>query len=272
MTRNEPETPESHEPSYYEIALTNRQVVGAFVVLLACLLAAFLGGMWVGRESAAREAEDALRSAPPQVADKAGAGEKGEKGERLDFFSVPQGSAKLDPADKAKPTLREDLDRRDQTAGAAPTGKEGEAATSEEEAPPPPIAAAPPPPAPPVTKTPPANPPAAAGKERAEKETKAPAKGRSEKPGKTEKAEKTDTEPPKGSFVVQVFSTSEKDQAVKVKSRLQTGGEKAYLSPVQAAKGTMYRVRIGPFTSRDAAQKVADKVRKGYKLDTWVTQ
>ena len=34
----------------------------------------------------------------------------------------------------------------------------------------------------------------------------------------------------------------------------------------------MYRVRIGPFKSHDDAQKVADQVRKGYKLDTWVTE
>ena len=32
---------DSHEPSYYEIALTNRQVLVAFVVLLVCLLGAF---------------------------------------------------------------------------------------------------------------------------------------------------------------------------------------------------------------------------------------
>jgi len=31
-------------------------------------------------------------------------------------------------------------------------------------------------------------------------------------------------------------------------------------------------VRIGPFKSRGDAQTVADKVRKGYKLDTWVTE
>ena len=34
----------------------------------------------------------------------------------------------------------------------------------------------------------------------------------------------------------------------------------------------MYRVRIGPFKSRGDAQVVADKVRKGYKMDTWVTE
>ena len=38
-----------HESSYYEIALTNRQVLTIFVVLLTCLVAAFLSGVWVGR-------------------------------------------------------------------------------------------------------------------------------------------------------------------------------------------------------------------------------
>ena len=41
-----------HEPSYYEIALTNRQVLIAFVILLVCLVAAFLSGVWVGRGDA----------------------------------------------------------------------------------------------------------------------------------------------------------------------------------------------------------------------------
>ena len=47
----------SHEPSYYEIALTNRQVVVAFVILLTCVVAAFFSGVWIGRESAARAQE-----------------------------------------------------------------------------------------------------------------------------------------------------------------------------------------------------------------------
>jgi len=38
----------SKAPSYYEIALTQRQVVIAFVILLTCLVAAFFSGVWVG--------------------------------------------------------------------------------------------------------------------------------------------------------------------------------------------------------------------------------
>ena len=55
-----------HESSYYEIALTNRQVLTIFVVLLTCLVVAFLSGVWVGRgdrpevplEAALDESED----------------------------------------------------------------------------------------------------------------------------------------------------------------------------------------------------------------------
>ncbi|MEM8963482.1 MAG: hypothetical protein AAGD38_18510, partial [Acidobacteriota bacterium] len=39
------------ESSYYEIALTNRQVLVGFVLLLVCVLAAFVSGVWVGRSS-----------------------------------------------------------------------------------------------------------------------------------------------------------------------------------------------------------------------------
>ena len=41
---------ESEEPSYYEVALTRRQVTVAFVVLLVCMVASFLAGVWVARD------------------------------------------------------------------------------------------------------------------------------------------------------------------------------------------------------------------------------
>lgn len=49
------------EPSYYEIALTSRQVLVAFVILLASVVVAFFSGVWIGRS-------DAASAAPPQVA------------------------------------------------------------------------------------------------------------------------------------------------------------------------------------------------------------
>jgi cell division protein FtsN len=72
--------------------------------------------------------------------------------------------------------------------------------------------------------------------------------------------------------VIQVFSSADQGQAERIRARLAGGGQKAYLSPIERGGRTMYRVRIGPFKSHDDAQKVADKVRKGYKMDTWVTE
>ena len=43
---------EAREQSYYEIALTNRQVMAIFIVLLVCVLASFVSGLWIGRQAA----------------------------------------------------------------------------------------------------------------------------------------------------------------------------------------------------------------------------
>ena len=55
----------SDEPSYYEIALTNRQVLASFVVLLGCVLVAFGMGVWVGRMDGAPRAADGSPPATP---------------------------------------------------------------------------------------------------------------------------------------------------------------------------------------------------------------
>ncbi len=77
---------------------------------------------------------------------------------------------------------------------------------------------------------------------------------------------------PAGTVVIQVFSSAEQSQASGIRDRLTAAGYKAYLSPVDVGGRTMYRVRIGPFTSRAKAQKVAERVRKSHRLDTWVTE
>jgi cell division septation protein DedD len=74
-----------------------------------------------------------------------------------------------------------------------------------------------------------------------------------------------------GDVVIQVFSTADKEQADKVRDGLVHAGFTAFLSPIAKGGQTMYRVRIGPFPSRTAAEPVAEKVRKERKLDTWIT-
>jgi cell division septation protein DedD len=265
-----------HEPSYYEIALTNRQVIVAFVILLVCLVSAFFSGVWIGRESGARAAaEQMVRNAPPPEEEK----KEGQNLEEFEFFDSGK-NAKAAGGDRAKgapapapspappppaqstaqssdSTLAEDFGVEDEDPEAAPraavepTPRDRRGRQKPE----------------PAEQT-----TAATPKPERTVQAKAPASETPARPGR--RTETAAPEPARGAgqVVIQVFSSSEKDQAVKIRDRLVSGGQKAYLSPVEVAGRTMYRVRIGPFDSRDRAQKVAEQVRKGYKLDTWVTE
>lgn len=214
-----------HEPSYYEIALTNRQVVVAFVILLICLVSAFFSGLWIGRESAARAQKQIARSTPPAPA----APQEGQELDELAFFE--DGQQPGDAQEPPPPATPAETPPRDTTL-LEDLGGEPEPAEAEPEA-----APAATPAATPARPSPTPEPRVAAGQ-----------------------------------VVIQVFSSPELDQAEKVRDRLIRGGHKAFLSPVEVAGRTMHRVRIGPFDSRADAQKVAEQVRKGYKLDTWVTE
>ncbi len=271
---------ESHEPSYYEIALTNRQVVVAFIILLVCLLSAFFSGVWIGREGTAARvagaAEAQIRDTPPQ------APKEGQNLEELAFFddrnpAPTAGDATEKPVPGVKPpadtTLVEDV-----TGGLAPKGEEETAAA----------------PAPTdddahLTKAErrarrreareaaekrAAEEKAAVASQLAVKPAAKPARaeGTPAATSTTRTARASEPAVPKGSVVIQVFSSPDKAQADRIRSQLAGGGYSAYLSPVEKAGHTMYRVRLGPYSSRDDAQKVAEKVRKGYKLDTWVTE
>ncbi|MEM6454520.1 MAG: SPOR domain-containing protein, partial [Acidobacteriota bacterium] len=78
--------------------------------------------------------------------------------------------------------------------------------------------------------------------------------------------------PPSASlFIIQVFSSPDETQANAVTQRLRDGGHRAYLSPTQVGGATTYRVRIGPFDTRNAAERVARTINDKQKLDTWVT-
>lgn len=255
----------SHEPSYYEIALTNRQVVVAFVVLLICLVSAFFSGLWIGRESAARAQQTLASNTLPADVEPTPVPE-GEALEEFEFFESEQakGQAVEAPADPtpavASPerpdegTLLDDLGGEgDEVAAPDPALPEGRRSSGrgdrqrirEIQADPAPV-----------------------------EETDEPAPAPAPKPTPAPRRNRAAAEPrlAAGQVVIQVFSSPELDQAERVRERLTGGGHKAFLSPVEVAGRTMYRVRIGPFDSRDRAQTVAEQVRRGYKLDTWVTE
>ena len=92
---------QSQEPSYYEIALTNRQVLGFFVVLLLCVVGAFFSGIWLGKKQP---------GGGPQVAQvesvASEAAESQEPLEELNFFSDEQPAAAPPKAAAERPARK----------------------------------------------------------------------------------------------------------------------------------------------------------------------
>jgi SPOR domain len=303
----------THEPSYYEIALTNRQVVVAFVILLVCVVAAFLSGVWIGRESAVR-AQEKMALLSQRTAGDAAEKEKteGQALQEFKFFADPHHRPGLPGADAAaKPAAAaaeggaqarsdsaagagDDAGRGLQaqappapwtapaaTAAAAPaTGKK--AARAAHAAPSPTTQATPAAPDEPAGEgegpgaadnvvrprhLPDAPAPSAAASKRAAAASQTPA-------GAAPAAASADSGAVAGAagdLVIQVFSSADREQADRVRSNLADAGFQAFLSPLAKNGQTMYRVRIGPFATRAAAEPVAEKVRKEQKLDTWIT-
>ena len=65
----------------------------------------------------------------------------------------------------------------------------------------------------------------------------------------------------KDRFVVQVVALSSPAAADDLKARLVKGGFSAYVEAVATTNGTLHRVRVGPFSSRDEAQRAVDRLK-----------
>jgi DedD protein len=63
-------------------------------------------------------------------------------------------------------------------------------------------------------------------------------------------------------FVVQIGAYSDATKAHEARVKLESAGLKTYTQVVQPKEGKRIRVRVGPFESKAAADKVAEKIRK----------
>ncbi len=252
---------ESNDPSYYEIALTHRQVLIFFVLLLSCVLAAFASGVWVGRDepggaprvepagAAAAEgglaemeefqyptpgSQEATEAGPPETSPQdAGSQESGPAA-----AGARQAGAQ-DQGDERKPDLSGLLSEpRADTTLAEDLGAAAGAAASPSGADRPPAE-----PDPPVVTV--------VGRD----------------------AEPAAASPPAAAvegFVVQVFSTRDEPKAQRVVEQLVGGGYRAFLSPVQVGSQPMYRVRIGPFQERVQAERIKLEVKQKLDFEAWI--
>lgn len=96
------------------------------------------------------------------------------------------------------------------------------------------------------------------------------AEAKAEAPAKTvTKAEpakaKDSKEKPKaatGGFVIQVAALADTAKAKEMQAKIAGGGLKAYTEVVQTAKGPVTRVRVGPYNSREGAEKARSQLQK----------
>jgi DedD protein len=116
--------------------------------------------------------------------------------------------------------------------------------------------AVPPAPAEPVADAAPAAPAARAS--RAVPAESAPKAGRPAGPA----AEAPEPSPaPAEKFALQVAALSTAAAASTLAARLKSAGFRPYVEAVSTAEGTRHRVRVGPFASRDEAQRAGEKLK-----------
>lgn len=229
---------QQYEPSYYEIALTGRQVLVAFVILLICLVAAFFSGVWVGREEAARAAGPAEAAAEAPAEEPEEAPPPVEEGvEELSFFDE-EGSGGGEPAGTSGETGAPPSET-------APAAGSPDGAGGGDSARPDPSASEPPREAPEPTAEQPANP------------------RQSVNPSGALAG---------GDLVVQVLSSSDRAAARELLERLRAADFRAFISPLADGGETFYRVRVGPFEHRSDAERVEAELKRRFGLDTWITR
>jgi DedD protein len=84
---------------------------------------------------------------------------------------------------------------------------------------------------------------------------------------------KVSTAPPtaaSGEFWVQVTSVASEREARARRDKLIRRGYRARVLPGQGPKGTVYRVRVGPYSSREEASKASDRLSREEKVKTWI--
>jgi cell division protein FtsN len=78
--------------------------------------------------------------------------------------------------------------------------------------------------------------------------------------------------PSPGAFTIQVGAYKAREPAEALRARLAAVGHDAYVAEIDASGSVRYRVRVGSFATREAAQLAADKIVAGErKLSAFVT-
>lgn len=73
-----------------------------------------------------------------------------------------------------------------------------------------------------------------------------------------------------GEFWVQVISVTTEREAKAVRERLRAHEFRAAILSAEGPKGTLYRVRVGPYATREEASAVAARLKVREKVEPWI--
>jgi DedD protein len=75
---------------------------------------------------------------------------------------------------------------------------------------------------------------------------------------------------PSEEYFVQIVSTSSHTEAEKLARRLKSRSYRAVIAPLEVGRKKVYRVRVGPYPSREAAERAAAHLKRDAKVSVWV--
>jgi DedD protein len=79
-------------------------------------------------------------------------------------------------------------------------------------------------------------------------------------------------EAPSGGFRVQVLSVSSRPDAEAEAAKLSRQGLPARVEPGAGPRGTVYRVRVGPYATREEAEGASRRLSSQGRRDTWIVR
>jgi DedD protein len=239
---------------YYEIQLTNKQLVFYFMAGATGLILSFLAGVMVGRGVDSNGAD--VQAARPIVEERVIA-------EETPKAAAPPSPAELTYAQRLESEKPEEGLEKSRTAAAAPPPTSGKS-TAPAEKPPVRTAQAAPPPVLPKTTVPA---PAAEPPTSKATDTKAAPKP----PAAAPASSAADSSAVKG-FTVQVGAFKDKATADSVVTRLKGKGFAAYVMSPGATEGGLFVVRVGSYPQRTDAERVETKLRDQEKFRPYIVK
>ena len=230
-------------PTHYQLSFTVRQAMALFVGLLLALAAAYFFGLLTGMSGRAPAAEGTAAVPSPAPTPSTTASER-----IAAVAPSPQPTSIRPPASSPIPPFPRPV------LGKEPTGKpsitffedssEGEAAPAARPAE---RAAASKTPNP---KTPAPRTPSSKSETRVRPATPGPAEA--------------------GELWIQVTSVRSEREARARRDKLIHRGYRARVVVAESPKGNVYRVRVGPYTSREEASRASDRLSREEKVQTWI--